>query len=177
MQIERLLVFLPLIGLVVLVIFLYVPQLTLTFMDKTTILLTFALASFAAVEGFSTYKRASAEIKWHKLEDAKNELEKAYGPLYTILNKSMKSENSGFWLDFEERGKIDRIIATYPFMFPSNIIDLWQEKIRNLAIKFEPSDYKSGNYDAGFDVYLELKNLVNKEYVNKVKNYRNLLGK
>ena len=95
MQKEKLLLSLPFIGLVVLVVFLYLPPLAqsygalglsgLTFMDKTTILLTFALAVFAAIEGFSTYRRASTEAKRHQVEDARNELEKAYGPLYTCL--------------------------------------------------------------------------------------------
>jgi hypothetical protein len=58
---EKWLLSLPLLGLFVLVLVLYLPQLTgysghisvlsdLTFMDKTTILLTFALAAFAAIE-------------------------------------------------------------------------------------------------------------------------------
>ena len=111
MQKESWLVYIPILGLVILVLVLYFPQLTgysghisvlsdLTFMDKTTLLLTFALASFAAVEGFSTFKRASMESKRDQIEDARNELEKAYGPLYTLLNKPAKSENSAFWLDF-----------------------------------------------------------------------------
>jgi hypothetical protein len=146
-------------------------------MDKTTLLLTFALASFAAVEGFSTFKRASSESKRDQIEDARNELEKAYGPLYTLLNKPAKSENSAFWLDFEERRRINEIIATYPFMFPSQIIKVWQEKIRNLASALETSDLKSAKYEVNLEVYLELRNLINEEYNRRVKNYRELLEK
>ena len=134
MQKETWIIYLPIFGLIVLVLVLYFPQMTgysghisvlsdLTFMDKTTLLLTFALAAFAAVEGFSTFKRASTEAKRHQIEDARNELEKAYGPLYTLLNKTTKAEDSAFWLDFEERRRINEIIATYPFMFPLQIID------------------------------------------------------
>jgi len=146
-------------------------------MDKTTILLTFALASFAAIEGFSTFKRASTEAKRHQIEDARNELEKAYGPLYTLLNKSSKTENVVFWLDFEERKKINEIMATYPFMFPSQITELWQQKIRNLSSTFDSSDFKSMKYEVNLDVYLELRNMINEEYTRKVKNYRELLEK
>jgi hypothetical protein len=188
MQKEKWLVYLPILGLVILVLVLYFPQLTgysghvsvlsdLTFMDKTTLLLTFALASFAAVEGFSTFKRASMESKRHQIEDARNELEKAYGPLYTLLNKPAKHENSPFWLDFEERRRINETIATYPFMFPSQIIELWQQKIRNLTSALEASDLKSAKYEVNLDVYLELRNLINEEYNRKVKNYRELLEK
>lgn len=186
MEKQTWLIYLPILGLIVLVLVLYFPQLTgysghisvlsdLTFMDKTTLLLTFALASFAAIEGFSTFKRASTESKRHQIEDARNELEKAYGPLYTLLNKTAKTENSAFWLDFEERKKINEIIATYPFMFPSQIIELWQRKIRDLAQEIETSGLKSAKYEINLDVYLDLRNLINEEYNRKVKNYRDLL--
>ena len=188
MQKDKWLVYVPILGLVVLVLVLYFPQLTgysgrisvlsdLTFMDKTTLLLTFALASFAAVEGFSTFKRASMEFKRDQIEDARNELEKAYGPLYTLLNKTTTSENSAFWLDFEERRRINEIIATYPFMFPSKIIELWQQKIRNVTSALDTSNLKSAKYEVNLDVYLELRNLINEEYTRKVKNYRELLEK
>jgi hypothetical protein len=146
-------------------------------MDKTTLLLTFALASFAAVEGFSTFKRASSESKRDQIEDARNELEKAYGPLYTILNKPAKSENSAFWLDFEERRRINEIMATYPFMFTSKIIELWQQKIRNHTSTLETTDLKSAKYEVNLDVYLELRNLINEEYNRRVRSYRDLLEK
>jgi hypothetical protein len=175
---------LPFLVLIALIIVLYLPQLTgysisvlsnLSFMDKTTILLTFALAIFAAIEGFSTFKRAATEAKRHQIEDARNELEKAYGPLYMLLNKPSKADNSVLWLDFEERKKIDEIIATYPFMFPSQITEMWQQKIRNLASNLETPDIKSSNYGLNLDVYKELRDMINKEYNARVKNYRELL--
>ena len=186
---ERILIYLPIVGLLILIVVLYSPQIIgsltnsshiplfsdLSFMDKTTVLLTFALASFAAVEGFSTYKRASMEHKRHAIEDGRNELEKAYGPLFTILNKPTEKNRSIFWLDFDERRKIDEIIATYPFMFPSEITELWQLKIRDLASTLD-SSLESAKYDAQFDVYLELKKLINKEYDERVLNYRLLLA-
>ena len=185
MQKEKWLLSLPFIGLIVLVIVLYIPQLTgysgilalsgLTFMDKTTILLTFALAVFAAIEGFSTFKRASTEDKRHLAEDARNELEKAYGPLYMLLNKSSKDDSTLLWLDFDERKKIDEIIATYPFMFPSQITEMWQQKIRNLASTLQSSGIKSSKYELKLDVYKELRNMINEEYTSRVKNYRELL--
>ena len=182
------LVYLPIIGLFALFLILYFPQLSgysghisvisdLTFMDKTTVLLTFALASFAAVEGFSTFNRASMEAQREKIEDARNELEKAYGPLFTLLNKATKSANSTFWLDFEERRRINEIIATYPFMFPSKIIELWQQKIRNHTSTLDTSDLKSAKIEVNLDVYLELRDLINEEYNQRVKNYRELLEK
>ncbi|MGA2524333.1 MAG: hypothetical protein ABSF65_09325 [Candidatus Bathyarchaeia archaeon] len=188
MQKETWLLSLPFLGLIVLVVILYIPQLTgysghisvlsdLTFMDKTTILLTFALAVFAAIEGFSTFKRASTEAKRHQIEDARNELEKAYGPLYMVLNKTSNSENTGFWLDFEERKKIDETIATYPFMFPQQITELWQQKIRKLKSTLDHSNLKSAKYEMNLDAYLELKTMINEEYDRRLGKYRELLEK
>ena len=186
MQKEKWLLSLPFLGLIVLVVVLYLPELTgysghisvlsdLTFMDKTTLLLTFALASFAAIEGFSTFKRTSTELRRSRLEDARNELEKAYGPLYMLLNKPSKAEAAALWLDFDERKKIDEIIATYPFMFPTKITDMWQQKIRNRTPTLESSGTTSANYEVNLDVYIELRNMINEEYASKVKNYRELL--
>ena len=70
---------------------------------------------------------------------------------------------------------INEIIATYPFMFPSQIIELWQQKIRNLASTLETSNLKSAKYEVNLDVYLELRNIINEEYNRKVRNYRELL--
>ena len=185
MQFQRIAIYLPLLGLIVLIFALYSPQIfamyipvlsQLSFMDKITVLLTFALASFAAVEGYSTFMRASMEAKWHKIEDARNELEKAYGPLYTLLNKftSSSDDKIGFWLEFDERKKLDDIMATYPFMFSSQINDLWQQKIRKLGTLLGNSDIKSV-HEINLDVYVELRNLINVEYARKVNEYHELL--
>ena len=176
----------PFLGLIVLVVILYIPQLTgysghisvlsdLTFMDKTTILLTFALAVFAAIEGFSTFKRAGMEGKRHQIEDARNELEKAYGPLYTLLNNPSKSATGTLWLDYDERKRIDEIIATYPFMFPAEVTEMWQQKIRNLTSTFDSHNAKASKYEVNLDVYVELRKMINQEYSVRVKNYRELL--
>ena len=185
MQFQRIAIYLPLLGLIVLIFALYSPQIfamyipvlsQLSFMDKITVLLTFALASFAAVEGYSTFMRASMEAKWHKIQDARNELEKAYGPLYTLLNKftSSSDDKIGFWLEFDERKKLDDIMATYPFMFSSQINDLWQQKIRKLGSLLGNSDVKSV-HEINLDVYVELRNLINAEYARKVNEYHELL--
>jgi hypothetical protein len=113
------------------------------------------------------------------IEDARNELEKAYGPLYTLLNKAAPDDEDrdNIWLEFEQRKKIDEIIATYPFMFSPTIYSLWQEKIRNSqsiiqASKIGPS---GGGIDLG--VYVELRKMINEEYSKRVKEYRGLIEK
>jgi hypothetical protein len=184
LQLQKILIYLPVLGLVILALVLYLPSIqflyVLSFMDKITVLLTYALAASASIEGYSTFVLNSREARWRRIEDARNELEKAYGPLYTLLNKasSYSIEEKAFWLEVEERRKIDGIMATYPFMFSSQIYDFWQQKIRNLESLFESSsDGSPGeiNFDVYIkDVYTELKNLINAEYAKKVKDYNEL---
>lgn len=188
MQKERLLLYLPLVGLLVLFLVLYSPQLfarhipflsDLKFEQQTSLLLTFAIASFAGIEGYSTFMRASLEKRRHQIEDARNELEKAYGPLYSLLNKTEATDDqkTTFWLEFDERKKLNEIMATYPFMFPPRINSLWQEKIRNLGTVIESSSLKPTGYDINLTVYVEFRKMINEEYVLRVKNYHKLVEK
>ncbi len=181
MQRDRLVVYAAVVALILIAVSLYsVPNLSeLTFVEKTSVLMTFSIAVFAAVEGYATFKRAEMESTRHKIEDARNELEKAYGPLYTLLNNraSADEKKGGFWLEFEDRKKLDEIMATYPFMFSDAANNLWQEKIRNLASNLVVSDLKSAGYNNNLKVYLELRDLINEEYARKTKNYRELLEK
>jgi hypothetical protein len=181
-------IFLPLSGLVALILILYSPELTAThvpvlsdlnFDEKTNITLTFSIAVFAAIEGYATFKRAKMEEDRVLITDARNELEKAYGPLYTLLNKVVPSsgDKSSFWLEFDERRKIDEIMATYPFMFPPQIYSLWQEKIRSLQSPTQSSSLTSAGVGIDLGVYVELKKLVNEEYARRVREYNELIEK
>ena len=185
---EQYILFLPLLLLVVLLVILNIPQILgiripvlsdLSFIEKTNMLLTFAIAFFAAVEGYSTFKKNALEQKRHVIEDARNELEKAYGPLYTLINKHAASPHAqkDFWLEFDERKKLDEIMATYPFMFPPKINNLWEAKIRNIGSLLDTSDLKSGRYKVGLEAYSEFRNLINEEYEQRVNHYRELLEK
>lgn len=181
-------IYLPLLGLITFILILYFPELTSThlpvlseldFDKKTNLTLTFSIAIFAAIEGYATFKRAKMEERMHLIVDARNELEKAYGPLYTLLNNVLSAdrEKHGFWLGFEERRKVDEIMATYPFMFPPEVYSLWQEKIRNSrSVVFDSNPRHSGvGLDLG--VYVEFKKLVNAAYADRVKKYRELIQK
>lgn len=187
MQKKRLFFYLPLLGLVVLCLILFLPQILgiyipalsdLSFLDRTSMFAAFAFAAFAAIEGYSSYDRASFEIRRYQIEDARNELEKVYGPLYSILNKGAArcDENAAFWLDREERRRIDQIISTYPFMFPPKINELWQLKIRDLDSKNATFDQDRGECIVQ-EPYAILKELVNEEYIRRLENYRQLIGK
>ncbi|MFB3888558.1 MAG: hypothetical protein ACE14S_03640 [Candidatus Bathyarchaeia archaeon] len=186
MRKERLMLYLPLSCLVVLVIILYSPEIFSTYIpvlsevrfeQKTDLTLTFSIAIFAAMEGYATFQRWGMEHKRHRIEDARRELEKAYGPLYTLLNKSVPTNErkTEVWWDFEERKRINEILATYPFMFPPRINDLWQQKIRNPEALIQTSDPNS--VDINMSAYYELRNMINEEYTSRLKGYRGLLEK
>jgi hypothetical protein len=191
-DLDRALLFAPLIGLLILILVLFSPQIVnlfdssaevpglsdLRFAEKTELLLTFAIAFFAAVEGYATYKRATLEYRSHKIQDARNELEKAYGPLFTLLNKNITSdEKTNFWLDFEERKEINKIMATYPFMFSKEINDFWREKIQSPKALVQDSDIEPTGVDIDLRPFAELREMITKEYIDRVKNYRKFFEK
>jgi hypothetical protein len=178
----------PLAGLLVSFLVLYANDLfgvdipvvsKLNFLEKTSLFAAFAFAAFAAVESVSTLNHAAFETRRYRIEDARNELEKAYGPLYSLLNKASArgNEPKNFWLEYEERKKIDEILATYPFMFSPRINKLWQDKIRNLDSMIETSALNAGKVKINLDAYADLRNIVNEEYARKVRQYHALLGK
>ena len=188
MRRELLMIYLPLSVLIVFILILYSPELTSThipvlsdldFDKKTSLTLTFSIAIFAAIEGYATFKRAKMEENRHLIADARNELEKAYGPLYTLLNKVVPTggDKDSFWLEFEERRKVDEIMATYPFMFPTEIYSLWQEKIRNPQSLIHESNLEPNGVGLDLGVYVEFRNLVNTEYAHRVKKYEELIQK
>ena len=109
------------------------------------------------------------------IEDARNELEKAYGHLYTLLNKHDPfGDKNRILITPEEKNKIDKIFATYPFMFPSELYTLWRDKIQKL---------KHGLVDSAtldithYEIPLEFIAKINEEYDRRVKRYNKLLKK
>jgi hypothetical protein len=169
------------LALILLTIALYfVPGLSdLSFIEKTSLILTFSIAVFAAIEGYAAFKHSENESKRYIIEDARNELEKAYGPLYTLLNNraACDDKKGNFWLEFEEREKLDEIMATYPFMFPTSINNMWRDRIRGATATLYASTLESGRCEDSLKVYLEFRELINEEYERKTKKYRALLEK
>jgi hypothetical protein len=77
----------------------------LTWNEKTNIVLTFVLAMFAVLNGYSAYSRVNMDKKKYAVENASNELEKGYGPIYAILSKTVKED--------EKRALLANDIETY----------------------------------------------------------------
>jgi len=170
---SRWIFYMPVIGILIIGLFLFSPDIyllivkqtievlplsNLTYSEKINIMLTFAIAMFAAVEGYSTYTQVMLEDRRNKMENAKDELEKAYAPLYTLLNRFQfgTSENEVI-LDETDKTRLDQIMAAYPFMFPAEIYEIWHQKIYKM---------KSGvTVDL---MYVTLSYAIPKEFVEKI---------
>lgn len=72
------------------------------------------------------------------IEDARNEFEKAYGPLYTLVSEY--EQVIAFICNLEllenEKNYFDKIVATYPFMFPSEIFEFLEKNLRTMTPSF-----------------------------------------
>lgn len=153
--------------------------------DKINIILTLAIALFAAVEGYSTYLQVLLANKRNKIEDLRNELATAYGPLYTIMSyawevsKDSKTGENIVKLDSEDKKKLDSIFATYPFMFEPMIYNLWREKIQKLeSSSFRVMPLRDGLKQIPlYHIPEQFRNRLNDEYDRKVKEYNKLLKK
>jgi len=143
--------------------------------EKFSILLTVAIAVFAAVEGYSTYMHVVLADRRNRIEDARNELEKAYGPLYTLLNTYVPfgEEEKSFELYPEGKRDLDKIMATYPFMFPSEIYDYWRKNVQKAMPYVDTTNLQP----VGYEIYKEFRDKINEEYDRRVKEYNELLKK
>lgn len=116
-----------------------------------------------------------------RVEEIKNELEKAYGPIYSIMSKpeeklpiDEKTEETRVRITTEEKRRLDEIMMTYPHMFPNKIVAYWRVNIRDMnsievvADTLEPVDYA---------LPLEFKRLIYEEYESRLQEYYNLMGR
>lgn len=118
----------PPIGILILFIVLYIPEffgesLWITYTERMNLILTVALIMFAAIEGYSTNIQAELQKRRNLIDDARNELEKAYGPLYTLLNEypfldtiehEFGKPQNLINLDAMKKMRLDNIVATHP---------------------------------------------------------------
>jgi len=190
MNLFKIIAWIPILVLAFFVSVVYVPvffehEPLLPYPDSLNLFLTVAITSFAFVEGYSTYKQVVLSEDRNSIEDAKNELEKAYGPLYSWLNvHQIIKELNGIQVFEEDKKSLDKIFATYPFMFPSEIYGMWRKKIQNIECKMPK------HIDAGITndrhtfrtvhyclIPLDFGEIINKEYERRVERYNKLLKK
>ena len=116
-----------------------------------------------------------------KISEIKNELEKAYGILYSIVSKPeefVKVDGGNelrVVVSKEEKMELDRILRRYPHMFPLGIIVLWRTEIRNL----EPFRTIRG-YNLAKDYFgipVKFKEGITEEYNQRLEEYYKITGR
>jgi hypothetical protein len=150
------------------------PLSDLTYSDKINIMLTFAIAMFAAVEGYSTYTQVVLEDRRNKMGSAKDELEKAYAPLYTLLNQFQFGAFEGeVVLEESDKMHLDQIMAAYPFMFPAEIYEIWHQKIYKMKTGVTVNML---NVQPSYKIPKEFVEKIAAEYDRRVKRYNEIFG-
>jgi hypothetical protein len=97
--------------------------------DVLNIFLTSALVFFASVEAVSTISRSRIEKKRKQSIDLRNELEKLYGPIYSVLNNVVYDEERKGVLTQSDKTTLDEIFSKEPFII--NAQEEWKLKFRN----------------------------------------------
>ena len=122
-----------------------------------------------------------SEEKTLKVSEIRNELEKAYGVVYSIVSKpeQMVKVEKGSELRVvvsrEEKKELDRILMSYPHMFPQKIVVLWRTEIRNLAPCRSVKRYNEvKDY---FGIPIEFKEEITKEFEQRLEEYYKTTGR
>jgi hypothetical protein len=154
----------------------------LTYPEMLNIIFTFALVEFAGLEGYSTYVQLVMEERRNRIGDARDELEKAYGPLYSLLNSLAVRYSMGngkptnvVGATEPQKERLDSILATYPFMFPTDIYEYWTKNVQ--PAQLIPSLYDQRKEIPVFNIPTEFRDKINREYHHRVERYNRLLGK
>lgn len=178
MNLFKIIPWMPIAILVLIAAILYSPAFfgyapLIPYSDSLDFFLTVAITLFAAVEGYSTYMQVELSQNRNLIEDAKNELEKAYGHLYTLLNKQPLTDNR-LLINSVEKMELDQIMSTYPFMFSDEIYNMWREKIQNIEQENMRDPLTKAKCIVALGKFTEK---LNAEYESKVKRYNKLLKK
>lgn len=155
---------------------------------KVNVFLTVNIMIFASIEANSTRKQAfdsarryEIEDRRIKSEDLRNELEKAHGILFSILNNMYAVPTGGdtdekirySFKNDDDKATIDDIFIKYPFMFSQGLREYWIKKIQDLRPDSEDG-YEI--YSLNEPTYYEFHRLVTSEYFLKADAYRALVG-
>jgi hypothetical protein len=123
--------------IIIVIIFIIVPAiLILSFYDYNipklqnpetlNIFLTLALVIFASIEAGSTISKYFIERKRKRTIDLRNELRKFYGPVHSVLNNVVYTEESKAILTEDEKKILDETFSKKPFTLLTS-----QEEWRN----------------------------------------------
>ena len=145
----------------------------LSIVDKTNIFLTVVIALFALMEGYSNYLQVELSQNRNLIDDTRDELEKAYGPLYTLLDRESPGYGNLLY-PYPEKEQLDKIMTTYPFVFPKDLYEFWKEKIHNIEDENVRDPATMTRCVEDLDKF---RIMLNEEYGNKVESYNKLLRK
>lgn len=122
-----------------------------------------------------------SERKRNKLIDLRNELEKAYGPLYTIFNpyfwdsygytrEGVSVQIMGININKSEKEKLNLILSNYPFMFKPEIFAYWREHLQY-------QHYGDDSDKRMYEIEYEFIKMIYDEYYQRLEEYNKLLGR
>ena len=144
---------------------------------RFAILFSFSVVLFSSIQYRSERKR-------NKITDLRNELEKAYGPLYSLFNplfvESWRLYAGGegrevTTTDIDKSGKekLDFIFSNYPFMFTPEIFHYWRKCLQNSA----STKTENNSIRTLFAIEEKFIIMIYDEYYQRLEEYNNLLGK
>lgn len=124
-----------------------------------------------------------------KISEIRNELEKAYGTLYSIVSrpdemvKINEDQERRVLVSEEEKKELDRILMSYPHMFPHEITVLWRTEIRGI----EPcrvalqgprfSRMSLGDFKDLWGIPVDFKDKITREYEKRLEEYYKITGR
>ena len=119
--------------------------------------------------------------KMLKVAQTRNELEKAYGTLYSILSKpeEMVKVKTGseakVVVSRMEKTELDRILMSYPYVFPQRIVVIWRTEIRDV----EPCRFLTVGRETQFfyGIPVRFKEEVSREYQQRLEEYYKMTGR
>jgi len=153
------------------------------FQTRINFSLTIVIGGFAIIEAISTYMQLRITDTKNRIDDLRIELEKAFGPLYSII-KNMYSIEQGseigshtevFAFQYEDdKEKVDDIFLKYPYFFSPQLNNFWDLNLKNLT---SDSGEQYKDYELSIAEYSQFKELVFSSYTEKMKEYWKLVGK
>jgi len=161
-------------------------------------LLVSVVSSLIIAVSLGWFLAKKTEEKKEKAEEIRNQLEKAFGLLYSILSgpeemvkTDDKQEQLRVPISKEEKRELDRILMTYPHMLPYEVVVLWRTQIKHLKSFRTTTEIEQASqpfpslplgsirqvYVDWFGIPLEFRDKINKEYDQRLEEYYEITGK
>ena len=152
------------------------------FNTRTNYFITVTIVVFTFMQVYASHLQLGENRKRNKINDLINELEKAYGPLYSIFNpyfwdrdvitthEDKLEQRLGININKSEKEKLDFILSNYPFMFKHEIFSYWREHLQYQGRQDDPDENM-------FSIDEEFIRMIYDEYYQRLEEYNNLLGK